>query len=265
MTRFIATVFLFALATPAFAQIKIENIKARHGHFGPERASLDVVPGDELVITYTVVGAQTDKAGVLNAEQEVKAVDPAGKVVLDKKVPIKHSLVFGGDRFPAYATLAFPLEAPAGEYKLTVTITDHLANKSASFERTINCVKATYSLVRPRFSYDKDGHSSASLTNICGQQVFFKLMAVHFDRSEKKIDMQMEIQVLDDKGKEMMLNPIKAKVLTEDPDVVKKNATVNFSGFFSCNRPGNFKLRVTVTDKVNKKTATFEAPIKVLE
>jgi hypothetical protein len=75
----------------------------------------------------------------------------------------------------------------------------------------------------------------------------------------------MKLQFLDEKGTELMPNPIVMAFATADPAQVEKAEAVTFKNSFTCNRAGTFKLRITVRDNLTKKTATFEAPVKVTE
>lgn len=261
----LALAFVLGLTAPALAELKIQNIKARHGHFGPERASLDVYPGDEIDFTYSITGVQSDADGQVDCEIELKATDEAGKTLFNRKTPIKEVLAFGGTSMPGFANLGLGLTTKPGKYSLALTVTDKLSQETASFERTVTCLKPDFTIVRPRFSYDAEGKAGAALTAVVAQKIFFSMTAAHFDRTAKKIEMTWTMQLYDAKGKELMPKPLTVKVASDDEEAVAKNETVTFSGSFTCGQPGAFKVKITATDKVNNKTATFEAPIKVLE
>jgi hypothetical protein len=89
------------------------------------------------------------------------------------------------------------------------------------------------------------------------------MMGVGFDRSKGEIDVDLEIQVLDAKGNPTMPKPIRTTVHNEKPQEVQKIEYLALSGTVSLNRPGDFVLRIALTDKMSKKKVSFEAPLHV--
>ena len=266
MARLLIVIALVTgLAAPAAAELKVQDVKARHGPHGPERATLDVFPGDELVLTYTLTGMQTDTDGKVDCELRQTITAPDGKVLVDNKTPIKEALAFGGGHLPGFAAASFGVNTRPGKYVVGVTITDKLRDETVSFERTANVLKPDLAIVRPRLSYDPEGKTGAGLTNVLGTRLFFRLVAVGFDRSQKKIDLTMTVQHYDEKGKELMPKPLTVKTKSDDEEEVAKADSATFNGSFACNRPGTFKMKIVITDNVTNKSATFEAPLKVVE
>jgi hypothetical protein len=248
----------------ARAELQIHDIKPRHGHLGPLRDSLKVVPGEEVVFSFYVSGVQSDAAGKVDGELVQKITSADGKE-LTSKLPLKDIVAFGGGRMPGYAFIAFSLKTLPGDYQLHVTVTDKLANESASFERTVTVGEPTFALIRPRLSYDPEGKIPAGLTNVVGTRLFCRMAAVGFDRSEQKIDLSMTMRLYDDAGKELMPQPMTVNYANADAGQVAKIDIVNLNAFFTCNRPGTFRASFTVTDRLTDKRATFEAPLRVVE
>ena len=73
----------------------------------------------------------------------------------------------------------------------------------------------------------------------------------------------MDLEVFDSKGKPVAPKPIRAVLHSEKLDEVKATTRVNFTAELTLNRPGEFILRITLTDKMSKKSTTFEAPMRV--
>ncbi len=261
----LGAVVIVATSGPGWAQIKIRDVKARHGAHGPLRSSLEIVPGDEIVFSYAVGGMKTDDDGRVNGELKLKVTTESGEVLIDKSSPVKDVLAFGGATLPGFANLNLGLNTPPGKYKFNLTFIDSIQNQSDSFERILTCRKPEFAIVKPRFSFDDRGESSASLTTTLGQRIYFNLAVVGFDKSKDKIDVTMKMQFTDEKGNSLMPKPLVVNVATDDTEKVKELLAVPFRGSFNCNRIGNFKLKITVIDNVAEKTTTFEAPVKVGE
>ena len=51
---------------------------------------------------------------------------------------------------------------------------------------------------------------------------------------------------------------------TDDAEKAKAVTSLTFSGDIALNRAGEFTLRITLTDRMSKKTAKLEAPLKVV-
>ena len=89
------------------------------------------------------------------------------------------------------------------------------------------------------------------------------MRAIGIDRTQDKIDTAMTLEVLDAQGKEVQGKPNTGEVKNDDAEVVRKVSSVTYRGSVFLNRPGEFLLRVTITDRLGKKTAKFETPLRV--
>jgi hypothetical protein len=256
-------VVLLFCASPIFAKPAFKDIQASHGQLGPERKNLECLRGDELYFRFTVVGFTTNDDGRLAGELAYSVTDASGKVVLKDAVAIQQTLALGGGTFPGHASVTIGEEMPVGEYTFKVTITDNLARASDSFERKFTCKAQEFALVAVRFSQDAEGRIPATVGGIVSQTLFIKARGVGFDKSKGELDLEMSIQVFDAKGKPVMPKPIRSLVHNEDPNVVKAATVINLRGELTLNRPGEFVLKIALTDTIAKKTATFEVPLKV--
>jgi hypothetical protein len=259
----LAASLILALSVPAFAELKIVGIKARHGRQGPERKSLDITPGDELIITFNVTGLRA--AAKTDLETFFRVTNADGKVVAENKSTQKDTLAFGGGQVPWSIAIGIGLDTPPGKYTVAVTFTDKIHNESATFERTMTVGTPTFAIVRPRLSYDEAARTDAGTNHLLGNYVFYRLLAVGFDRSMKKYDVTMVVNCLDDKGTELMPAPLVVNVKSDNEQMVKAASDITFNGRILCNRTGTFRLRIVVTDNVTKKSATFESPLTVTE
>ncbi len=255
---------LVSITNSVCADIKIKNIQARHGQFGPERASLDLYPGDEVVFTYMIEGVKADPAGVVSCEFELKVSDDIGKVVYENSSRASQVVPIGVDSIPNASHFGYGLGTKPGKYKVTVICKDNRQQISDSFERTVTCLPAAFAIIQPRFYYDAKGETSAALIDVLGQTIYFRLSVVNFDRSHQKIDLSMKMQLIDEKGSELLAKPVSGGLLVTDPKQIEQAQFAGFSGSFTCLKLGTFKVKIAVMDKVTQKAATFEAPIRVV-
>src|SRR5436305_1102058 len=79
---------------------------------------------------------------------------------------------------------------------------------------------------------------------VVGQMLHFRLLAIGFDRTGDKADLEMQWEVFDAKGTERLSGPDRVVVRSASADEVKKARFVAFSGGVILNRPGTFLLRI---------------------
>jgi hypothetical protein len=267
MRPVLAILALALWGAPAVGKLEISNVTAAHGKLGPERKSHEYYPNDEVCFRYLVTGANVDDVGKVECSLRVQLAGTDGKPIEDQSFAAQGILALGGSSFPASASLVLPNQLAAGEYTFAVTFKDKLAEikeeSEASFTRTIKVLPTEFAIIAPRFSYDRAGKIDAPPTGAVDQTLFFRLKAIGFDRSRNRIDTEMNVRVLDEKGKDVTTNPIRIKLGVDDPSVVKDALCLDFRSELFLNRPGDFTLSVAVIDWVSKKTVKFETPLKI--
>lgn len=262
--RLVAT--LVFLTLPSFAQAKLEirDVQASHGQLGPERKSNDYVQGDQVYYRFTMAGVRTDADGRTRAEMKIIVTDAKGKKLVNNTFPFQQVIALGGDSFPGAASFHFDDTSLPGDYELIVEFTDLLAKETASFKRKVVCKPETFALLNVRFFRDHDEQAPARVGGTVGERLVVKMQIVGFDRSKDEIDVEMEVAVLDAKGKPATRKAILSEYHNEKPEEVKKQTRIQYSSTLALNRAGDFTLRVTVTDRMTKKKLVFEAPMRVV-
>jgi len=265
MTRiWLAAAILVLSATTAQAKLEIENIQSAYGPMLPERKALEFYPQDLIFFRYMVTGAKVDERGQVDAEAVVKLIDGRGKELHKSTVPFKGPLSLGGDSFAGAAYVVLNDQFINGVYKLNVTVTDNQGSEKATFEREVRIRPAEFAIVHPRFSYDADGKAQAPVGGMVNQTLHFRIGILGFDRGQDRVDLMSSVQVLDDKGKELLPKPLETIIKSDDAKVVKTTNVATFNGSLHLHRAGDFTLRITVTDKLGQKTTKMEFPMKVV-
>jgi len=260
----LAILALVISATPASADLEIENVQAALGRLGPERKSTEYYPGDEVYFRYLVTGAGVDEVGKVDCSLAVDLTGPDGKTIATQSYLAQGILAIGGASFPGSASMVLPDKSAPGPYKLSVKIKDKQQNEEASFERILKVLPPDFAIITPRFSYDRAGKIDAPPGGTVDQTLFVRLRAIGFDRSRERIDTEMNIRVLDQDGKEVLINPIRTKLEVDDAEIVKQAQFLDFRGELFLNRPGDFILSVAVIDWIAKKTIKFETPLRIV-
>ena len=261
--RILVAVFVVALPSSAEAKLEIRDVQASHGQLGPERKSNEYVSGDQVYFRFTMAGVQTDDDGRTRAEMRIVVSDAKGNKLTDDPFVIQQIIGLGGGSFPGSASFVLKRDLPPGEYELMVEVSDLLSKESASFRRKVVCKPETFALLHVRFFHDRAERAPVRVGGTVGQLLVVRMLVVGFDRSKNEIDLEMEIQVLDEKGKPLMPKPLQVEYHNEKPGEVKQKKEHELAGSLGLNRAGEFTLRVIVTDRMTKKKVEFEAPLRV--
>ena len=256
-----AVLMLLAVGPSAWAKLEIRNLVAASGPFGPKRESLELLPGDELYFRFQAHGVAIDGDGRVNVTLETTLTDQAGKVLSHRSVDVRDVIAFGGDFVPCRTSVAFGLSTKPAKYHYEVRVRDNVTGETASFERVVTCRQPGFGIVRSGFFYDTNERVPAPPRGVIGQPLRFRLQVVGFDKSQKKIHVSMEMQTQDGLGKPLMPKPLRAVVALDDADQVARAEVVNFRGFLTLNRAGDFKVRIVVRDEISGQEAVFESPI----
>jgi hypothetical protein len=264
MRMLIAFAASIAFVSGLHAELQLTDVQSSFGQLGPARESSEYVLGDEVYFRFNVVGARIDVDGRTQGELTLVARDAAGKKVVESAYPMQQVPCLGGDRVAARAVLTLGDPLTPGKYTLEVGYTDLIAKKTASFKREFTCKPTEFAIAGLRFYQDKEGRVPAPVGGMLSQTLFIQARAIGFDKSNDEIDVEMRIEVLDEKGKVLTPKPIKVVLHSEKPEEVREAKVLNFSAELALHRPGDFRLRITLSDLQSKKSVKFEAPMKVI-
>jgi hypothetical protein len=264
----------FALAaaltvTPAQAgQLKLSNVRMTIGELGPARSSAKIIPGDILFIGYDINGLPIDPDGVVKYKMSMEVVDAAGKAIF-KQEPreLNDYIPLRGNTIPARAYVTIGLDQDPGNYVCKVTVEDPKAKAKDTLETKFEVLKREYAIVGAYATYDMNGSISAPTSGVVGQTIFVNVSVVTFQRDPKtkQPNVDVEFQIIDEKGTPTLAKP--GLHTQDDKSLTKVDEkdgafAMRFPLFMS--RPGKFTAKVTATDKVSKKSATYELPVTIL-
>jgi hypothetical protein len=258
----LVTAALLSAAT-AHAKLEICDVEACEGRFGPARKSLGYVPGDSVQFRFVLAGLDVDRDGRITGDMTISLLGPGGEGLLEQSTRIEAMPPLGGRTVPGQATITLPGVMPAGRYTMGVAVRQKRSTGEASFRRELTILPAGFAAVRPGFFLDPEGKIPGPAGGVVGQTLFVRIRAVGFDRSTSRIDTLMRLQLFDEAGTPLMSRPLEDHEAADDPGVARKAESVDFDANFTLNRPGTYLMRVTLSDRIGGKMATYEAPIKV--
>jgi hypothetical protein len=251
--------------TPAQGgELKLTNVRVTVGELGPPRASTKLLPGDILFVGYDITGLNIEADGIAKYKMSMEVKDAAGKSIfkqdpreLNDFVPLR------GNTIPARAFVTVGLDQDPGNYTCSVTVEDPKTKGKDTLTAKFEVAKREYGIVAVYTTHDLKGEISAPTTGTVGQTIFIHFSVATFQRDPKtkQPNIAFEFQILDDKG-----TPILGKPGThvQDSGVDEKEGAFQMRFPLFMSRPGKFTAKVTATDKVANKTATYTLPVTVL-
>jgi hypothetical protein len=249
------------LVPAAEGELTLDNVRFTRGVLGPPRDKHGVLPGDSLFLCFDVVGVTVAEDGKVRYSTAIAVTGPDGRTVF-KQDPrnLEATCSLGGNRVPAYASLTVGLEQPPGEYTTEVTVVDLATGKKASLKRTGEVLPRAFGVVRVSTTSDAEGLLPAPTPGV-GQGLWVHFGVVGFDRgSGKQPDVQLSLKVLDGDGKPVLARP-QTEVLNRGvPDNV---VALPLRMPLLLNRPGQFTVEVSATDRTSGKTDTVSFPLTV--
>ena len=251
----------FAAAPDDKDKLTLSHVRDTHGLMGPTRAAEKIYPGGELYICFDVNGVTIDDEGKVHYSVATEVADAKGKALF-KQAPrdLDAPVGLGGDRVPAYVHLDVGLQSPPGEYTVTVTVVDLPTKRSQELKRTLEVLPKDFALVRVKTTGDREGQLPVAVPG-AGEGLWVTFGSVGFGRGDgKQPDLTYEMRVLDEGGKPTRAKPYVVQVNKDVPDDA---VLVPGQFFLLLNRPGNFTVELTATDKAGGKKAQLTFPLAV--
>jgi hypothetical protein len=263
---FPSIVLVAALAvTPGQAtkEVKYDNVKSLYGFHGPLRTSQKFLPGDQLYVAFDMVGLTIGKDGNCTYTMAMDVTDTAGKSW--QKVDARETMDYaplGGNVLPGRAYVVMGVDMPPGDYTMKLTTTDKATGTKGTLSYKFEVLKKDLGIIGVYASHDPEGRNHAHTTGFAGTGLWLQFGVTGFARDSAKKNqpsLKIELTYLDEDGKpttEPMTEEFNA--LGEEVPIlsIRKNLPLS--------RVGKFKAKLTVTDNVAKKTASFELPVNVL-
>jgi hypothetical protein len=246
-------------------KVVLTNVRLTHGILGPARADAKLLPGDSLYVFYDIDGITFDSTGKAQYSVGLEVANSQGKTIF-KQEPrqLEAHNVLGSARLPAHAHIDIGVDQPAGDYTLKVTVTDRASKASQGLAQKFTVLPKGLGIVRFRITGDQDGQIPLPAVGVLGQSVYLHAGLVGFerDKSKKVPAVQVEMRILDEKGKPTLPQPFAGEV---GHDVSAKALSIPLQFLLPLNRIGKYTIEVKATDLVSKKTATLAVPYTVID
>jgi hypothetical protein len=239
--------------TPAQAGgLELKNPRPTFGILGQPRPDYKFLQGDVFVLSYDIDNLTVKEDGLVTYSMGMEVTDKDGKAVFKKEPKqLQATNALGGSRVPAFALVQIGGDTPVGKYTVKVTVTDVGNNKTATLEKGFEVLPPEFGFINLDLRYD--GGLPAPPLGVPGQRFLLNFGVVGFgaDPKSKQPNVLVELSILDAAtGKPTLKKPFSG----EAKDVEAKVKVIPWQFAIDPDRAGKFKLEITATDRVTKKT-----------
>ena len=248
---------LLAVITPDQSGLKMDNLRLTYGSPGPDRASAQVFPGDEVFLAFELKGFKSSEGGVTKIKLTTEVMGKDGKTEYKQDTGDSQVLdLFGGGRHFLHTRVDVGVKTPPGSYKVKITALDLTTKESISGEKDVTLLEPALAVVKTALFTDQAMRATSQVLGV-GQPVFVGFSVVGFAResSTNHPKLKMELVVKDDKGAVVTDKP-SFVVDANQPEKMPANVQV-MPGHFKLplNKAGNFTVELRATDLTNQKSS----------
>jgi len=260
MLLFTLTMLGGAALAPGESGLKFENARFTYGPLGqPRKKDEKFLPRDRLYLCATVKGLTVGKNGVVEYDLSFEVTKKGVEKPLTSQEPLPQEQLnwLGGGDVPVMADWVIPAgNDAAGEYTMKLTCTDRATKKSVTHTQTFTVDKVAFGFIQTYL---------VGAVALVGQKagLQYALTGFDFDKKTNKTNVTVTIRVLDDKDKPTFEKPRKEtfeREYDDAPGVMAFNPML-----IELNRPGKYKVEVSATCNVSKKTAREVFDLTVVE
>jgi len=267
--------------TPGQAEGKLEltNVRPTYGRLGPTRPDTKYLHSDDCFISFDAVGLKFDDEGLAKYSISMEIFDSADKSI-DKSLTVDKDIhsIQGSGRVPLDAFYRVKSDMKPGSYKMKVEVTDRKADKKGQLEQKFEVLEKGFGVVRVNCAYDVASLTNPPLFPACGQGMVGQTLLLNFGvtgfergtfespiNKAKQPLLELKLRMLDDQDQSLIPKPPVEKLPKGDDPVP---ADITFLPLFfplSLTKPGKYKVELTATDLVTKKTSKVVYPLVVIE
>jgi hypothetical protein len=241
--------------------LELANVRTTHGPLGAVRADEKILPGDQVALSFDIVGAGADAGGKVRYSIAMEVTDSQGKVLF-KQAPrdMEAALASGSKTLPACATLDVGNQQPPGEYGVKVTVKDRTSGATREITRKYELLPKGFGLVRYSTTRDPDGRLPVAVLR-SRRPGWINFSAVGFERDPAtgQPDVAVEMRVVDENDRPVM-KPAHGEIKQDVPKGIHAMPMQ-----FQVDLPsrGKFTVELLATDKVSGQKAALKVPLAV--
>jgi hypothetical protein len=242
-------------------QFSLANARTTYSPMGAVRTDEKILPGDQVVISFDIVGARVNAAGKVRYSMAMEVVDSRGRVLFkqrprDMETPVPQ----GRSSLQACATLDVGMKQPPGEYTVKVIVKDLTGGATQEITRKYELLAKGFGLVRYSTTRDPDGRMPAAVFRLrTPGWINFTAVGAERDRATGQPDVAVQMRVLDKDGKAIM-KPASGEVkegIPQGHEACPMQFEVNLPA------EGSYSVELTAIDKISGRKAALTVPLTV--
>ena len=256
---------LVSLLLAPLGQIQLARVRPTYGTLGPPRPDWKVPLGDVLYVSMDISGLKANRRGRVLFGISMQVTDQFGKVHYDSgRVDTISADLLGTGTIRDVVHINTGLDQKPGPYNLKLTVADAEGNKETSITLPFEVLPLEFRLVRFQMSYDRSGKVPAPCVATVGQTVYVHFVIVGFDRDRRNNNfgaVAVQLHLADETGKTLSTRPLTGDV----KDIPPGTDFLPLRLELPVQRAGRFRIILSATDLVNRKTTKLSVPFLAVE
>lgn len=242
------------------------DLALSQGSHGPVRRDNMYFENETVFFAARVSGLKKSEKGARKMAGRVRLAKTDGTVLYEKEVgPVEFEEFFGGDsrEFPFLLETNFVGGMPH-ELELSLNTIDLVSGTSSTAKLPIEFnPDAALHTTAHSITLDEEGLVPAGPVLDAGRIYYLHGKIVGFSWKERAVCLGLSIRGVSATGEELSELVLSSKYETKQSRYGELSTTASFRQIFSPNRPGNFALRVAVTDNHTGAKCTDDIPVVV--
>jgi hypothetical protein len=258
-------------APPPAGNLIIKESRLTFGVYGQKRPDNKVMPGDNVVLSYHVLGLNAG-ANLLGKGKTQVAIGhelwkKGNKRPVIRQLAVVHPFVLdlGGGVLATETTIPLPLNTLPGKYLIKVNVREMGTGATGTILKKIEVVKK-FGFVRTRFTAGPAANNVAVPPVVVpGQSLHLHYALVGFEFDKKNLpDVSIEITIID-AATGIATTPKSAKARVK-PAIKKANPIIKFAPIpLELYKSGRYQVKLTAKDNVSGATAERVLDLLVLD
>lgn len=242
------------------------DLALSQGSHGPVRRDNMYFENETVFFAARVSGLKKSEKGARKMAGRVRLAKTDGTVLYEKEVgPVEFEEFFGGDsrEFPFLLETNFVGGVPH-ELELSLKATDLVSGTSRTAKLPIEFnPDAALHTTAHSITLDEEGLVPAGPVLDAGRIYYLHGKIVGFSWNERAVSLGLSVRGVSATGEELSELVLSSKYETKQSRYGELSTTASFRQIFSPNRPGNFALRVAVTDNHTGAKCADDIPVVV--
>ncbi|PIU67758.1 MAG: hypothetical protein COS84_03645 [Armatimonadetes bacterium CG07_land_8_20_14_0_80_40_9] len=231
--------------------------------FGKEIKTDYLLPNQTIYATFSVKGFTEDENRSYWIDLEWHWLDNQGNTILEDVMGLDRQInIFQSEVMPVYMKYPIPDDIKPGKYIIKIIVLDKIAGKKVKKEIPIKVKPKEFAITNVWFVNGKDEASETEPRFVLYETMTLFSKIVGFEKEDNFVHLTIKFELLDKSGNLIYEYP---KIIEVKQEVEPEVTYIEGKFSLDCWKRGEFKIKVTVEDRIGQKTITKLVPFEIVQ